>query len=167
MIEKDILKQLSAKLKPCCRCGGEALIVLSRPTLSEARASSCNCNYVVDIVCHRCKKHIRGRVNLASSDDYAPILKAIRVWNELNDASSKIFPIDEKLMGFDDDQKSFACAMLHIAGYPLAPEVLSKYVQHSTINFKETFDSLTKEQKAKVFFMVGEALGYFSEGGKE
>lgn len=158
MIGNDILKQFNKELKPCKKCGGEALLVLSRPTLY-------NCNYIVNIVCHRCKKHIRGKVNLTSSDDFAPIRKAIRVWNELNNTSSKIFPIDEKLMGFDDDQKSFACTMLHIAGYPLAPEVLSKYVQHSTINFKETFDSLTKEQKAKVFFMVGEALGYSWEEG--
>lgn len=164
MIEKDNLKQLSEKLKPCCKCGGEVSLVLSRPTLSEARASSRNCNYVVNIACHRCKKHMRGMANLASSDDYAPILNAIRVWNELNDASSKIFPIDEKLMGFDDDQKSFVCILLYLAGYKFTPEDLSKYIQHSTINIRETFESMTQEQKSMAFVMIGQALGYLPEG---
>ena len=73
--------------------------------------------------------------------------------------------IEKKLEDFDDDQKSFVCILLYLAGYELTKEELSKYIQHSTINIRETFESMTQEQKSKAFIMVGQALGYFSEGG--
>ena len=68
--------------------------------------------------------------------------------------------IDEKLKGFDKDQKSFVCILLYLAGYKFSPDELSKYVQHNGINIRETFDSMTAEQKSKAFVMIGEALGY-------
>lgn len=71
----------------------------------------------------------------------------------------------EKLEGFDDDQKSLVYIMLYLAGYSLSPEILSNYVQHYTINLKETFNSMTKEQKTKMYFIVGQALGYSLEEG--
>lgn len=72
--------------------------------------------------------------------------------------------IDKKLQGFDEDQKSFVCILLYLAGYKFCPEDLSKYVQHNGINVRETFESMTHEQKSKAFVMIGEALGYLPEG---
>lgn len=72
--------------------------------------------------------------------------------------------IDEKLKGFEKDQKSFVCILLYLAGYKFSSEDLYKYVQHNDINIRDTFKSMTLEQKSKAFAMISEALGYLPEG---
>lgn len=64
------------------------------------------------------------------------------------------------LKGFDNDQKSFICTLLSISGYKLDEELYRDYVQHSSIDILDTFESMSFEQQKRAFLVIGETLGY-------
>lgn len=151
----------NSRLNRCKTCGGYGDFCIEQLCGGIDVYSSI---YRVTVRCiglNKCGKRIESEP-CGYSSIKNEIDKLVRQWNQENDISSEI---DIKLIGFDDDQKSFVCILLYLAGYKFTPEDLSKYIQHSTINIRETFESMTQEQKSKAFIMIGQALGYLSEGG--
>lgn len=138
-------------LCPCKECGCEAHFEVCTVLLGE---------YSISINCNHCDNKVVGLQKFYGSLEKS-MLKLVDIWNKKNDISSEI---DKKLIDFDDDQKAFVCILLYLAGYKFQPEDFSKYIQHSSINIRETFESMTLEQKSKAFVMIGEALGYLQEG---
>ena len=61
---------------------------------------------------------------------------------------------------FDDDQKSFVCTLLSISGYKLDEKLYHDYVQHSSIDILDAFESMSFEQQKRAFLVIGETLGY-------
>lgn len=119
-------------------------------------------SFSVSVRCMHCNNDINSKTCGYSSIE-SEIDKLITQWNKEN--YIPFSTIDTKLQDFDKDQKSLVCILLYLSGYKLSPEDLSRYIQHNGINIRETFESMTHEQKSKAFVMVGEALEYLPEGG--
>ena len=160
MINNDVLEKLGIKLNPCRLCEKPAEIDIVR---YSSKTGEFDDYYHILIKCSYCHNYMEKTVP-AGWDDEEEIRRVIQKWNDGGIQIDSLSTIDEQLQGFDDDQKSFVCILLYLAGYKFSPEDLSKYIQHSSINIRETFSDMTLEQKSKAFVMIGQTLGYLPGG---
>lgn len=155
------LELANSRLNPCKKCGypGDFCI-----RTTEYHGDIFSGRFCVSVRCLHCNAEIDSNICGYFSIE-SEIDKLTTQWNKENDIPFST--IDTKLQGFDEDQKSLVCILLYLAGYKFTPEDLSKYVQHSSINIRETFADMTLEQKSKAFVMIGQTLGYLPEGGNK
>lgn len=164
MINNDVLEKLGIKLNPCRLCEKPAEIDIIS---NGSKTGAFDDYYHILIKCSCCHNYMEKTIPAGWDDDEEEIRRVIQKWNDGKIQIDSLSTIDEKLKGFDDDQKSFVCILLYLAGYKFSPEDLSKYIQHSSINIRETFADMTLEQKSKAFVMIGQTLGYLPEGGNK